>query len=107
MVTLVRSHLRNYLDQAREAFERPRVQCEAVAHCCQPRKPVLRIFQCYPAHNPMDFIAFGHQKLRQVRTVLPGNSGNERALAHRYVANTNGLRISSGLSAPARDTEWW
>src|ERR1039458_2973490 len=45
MVTLVRSHLRNYLDQAREAFERPRVQCEAVPHCCQPRKPVLRIFR--------------------------------------------------------------
>ena len=82
MVTLVRSHLANYLDQAREAFERPCVQDEAVPHCGQPRQSVFRILQCHPAHNPMDLIPFGDQKLRQVRTILPGNSGDERTLSH-------------------------
>jgi hypothetical protein len=43
---------------------------------------VLRILQGDAPDRAMDLIAFGKQELREIRSILAGNSGNQRALIH-------------------------
>jgi hypothetical protein len=95
VIAFVRRHLGHQLVDAGEAFERCGMQHDPVAHRAQPDQPVLRILQGYAPDGAMHLIAFRKQKLREIRSILPGNSGNQRASTHKVLTCVTALRLSS------------
>ena len=82
VIAFVRHDLGNQLIDAGEAFERCGMQSDPVPHRAQPEQPVLRILQGYAPHGAVDFVPFRKQKLREIRSILPGNPGDQRTSAH-------------------------
>ena len=65
--------------EAGEALQRRGMQAEPVLEGQQPPEPVLGILDGDAADNPVHFIVFFEQELRQVRSVLPRDAGDQRA----------------------------
>src|ERR1022692_2810888 len=85
VIAFVRHHLSNQLIDTGEAFERRGMQGDTVPHGAQPVQPVLRILQGYAPDGAVDLVAFREQKLREIRSILPGDSGDQRPSAHKEV----------------------
>ena len=83
MVALFRRDVGYQAIDTGKAFERRGMQGDAVAHGAQAEQAMLRVFQSYPADGAMDLITFLQKKLRQIRSILAGNPGNQRASTHK------------------------
>ena len=59
------------------------MQDHPVADGIQPQQPVFRILQRHAPHGAMNLIALRQKKLRKIRSILPGDPGNQRASRHK------------------------
>src|SRR6476469_7801986 len=76
MVALVGLHGLKHPVNARQTFERRRMQMQPVLDVQNSPEPMLGIFNGDASNNAMDLIAFFQQQLSEVRSILSGNAGN-------------------------------
>ena len=56
------------------------------------------------ADEAVDFVAFGQEQFRQIRTVLAGDAGDERAFSHKLCAIRFGISTGQGKPKSQEDT---
>ena len=108
VITFVGGHFGDQLIDTGEAFERRGVQTNPFAHGVQTHQPVFRVLQSHAPHSTVDLIALRQQQFREIGSILPGNSGNQRPAAHKRitiirdgpVANAGGAAEAQPLISP-------
>src|ERR1700693_596130 len=83
MVTFIRLYACKDLVQARKAFQGTDVKLNSIQDRCYSPQAVPGVFNRYAANGAVYFIAFREKQLRQIGTVLPGDSCNQSPTAHR------------------------
>src|SRR5438045_3877215 len=76
VITFIKFVTANDTENARIAFQTSRVELDPIQQMCDARESALWIFQSHAPDDSMDLITQREQILRQITSVLGGDTGD-------------------------------
>src|SRR5271156_3930 len=101
MINFVWLHGGDHLHQAGITLERCGVQMNPAQEMVDAREPVLRVLNCHPADDAVDFIALFQQQFRQIASILPRYPGYKCA---SLISHVNSPRLISMIWSGRKPT---